>query len=181
MKKLSFMTVLAIIFLFTGCGKEELIDMQDNSETQRILKGGSKGTVIESVKGSGHLYWKRKDCWRTFTINAVKYDDGTVEGKYNLNDHGIYKAKAIILDFTIFEDNRVAFVAEVEKEDPVTSYTKYKRFVVYDNGEGKSKDVISLIYGCNLKEGVTIEDFYGRRFDWFRLFEIEAGNIQVHK
>jgi hypothetical protein len=180
MKTLNISSILlvAIVFLAMGCSNEQAVNPTDNSMST-LNSGGlakGKGPVVESVTGSGHLTRSTDPVglWRTFSFNARRYADGSVEGTYEDHDHGWTYAKGPITCFKIV-GNQAWLYCVVERSSEASVVGTQRVFRVIDNGEGANAapDQLSLLhlepagYYCSEIE------------DWPFVYDIEAGNIQV--
>jgi hypothetical protein len=165
------------LILLAGCQKEESMVSSDPT-TAGTLKAG-QAAVVESVTGSAHLTrnFYEPDVWRTFTFSATKDADGNVKGTYQLKNHNLASLKGTILCFTI-EDNKAVLLVRIDQFSSSVSEQSpypYGYIVVEDGGEGKgSVDKISLHYDTDVMSDCGI--VYN-----VPLYEIEAGNVQVHK
>jgi hypothetical protein len=146
---------------------------------------GKAGGVTESVTGSAHYWWNGpqgtwEDTWRTFSFNARKYSDGSVEGRFQILGHGgRAQHKGTIICFSIKE--KTAWLgAVIEKSNNPISVGGFRVFSVEDNGEGDNfpPDLASRF--PPLRGFPTVEDFCRERPD-MDLFQIDAGNIQVRQ
>lgn len=170
----TFVLSCAVIFI-AGCQKEE---SPINGDPTPGLKAG-KANVIESVTGSGHLTrfdYFNPEVWRTFSFNAEKRADGTVTGTYQINNHNLTHMIGKVICFTI-TGNQAVLIVQWEKyrssvQEPLDAYGY---IIVEDNGEGSkaAPDRISLHnYTTDLNDCSVLYEL--------PLFEIEAGNIQIH-
>lgn len=104
-------------------------------ESMSLARGGNMYT--ETINGSGHFVTGplayNPDVWRTFTIDAKKAHDGSVEGKFKVILHledGADVVKGDVICFTI-KGNTAWVGAHKEGNDPPDI-----AFQVVDNGEG---------------------------------------------
>jgi len=165
------------LILLAGCQKEESM-VTSPSTSAGNLKAG-KAAVVESVTGSGHITreYTEPDVWRTFTFSATKDADGNVKGTYQLKNHNLTSLQGTVLCFTI-EDNKAVLLVKIDKFSSSVSEQSpypYGYIVVEDGGEGKgSTDRISLHYDTDVMSDCGI--VYS-----VPLYDIEAGNVQIHK
>jgi hypothetical protein len=180
MKKLSvsLASAVAMLFLVVGCSDEQAVNPTGNSLSGSGAGGIGKGRVVESVTGSGHLTRPETvgnpGLWRTFSFNARKYDDGSVEGSYQVSDHEWTYAKGPITCFMIV-DNQAWLYGVIEKSG-LPGYVGTQRvFRVIDNGEGANAapDQISLLHLA--LNPCPEEPPLGRP----AVYDIESGNIQI--
>jgi len=181
MKRFSYFIVplVTLLFLFTGCQNSKNpveIEMLSQSEISTLAK---KGPVLQSVTGSGQLNRPIGVVqWRTFSMNARMYSDGTVGGMFQVNNHGPGPyAKGSITCFSI-DGNQAWLGGIVEKSDIPGLIGSVRGWRVVDNGEGanSSPDQISLIGVANNNNA---SDYCSDQPDRPALHDIEAGNIQV--
>jgi hypothetical protein len=155
-----------------------------------------QGPWAEAITGSGHFVTGplayMPDVWRTFTINAKKGRDGTVDGKFKVILHpkgGADVVTGTVVCFTI-KGNTAWVGAHKDGNDPPDI-----AFQVVDNGEGSgdAPDEVGLYaeatyFGfppgfaetfCDLApEMMDVPGFGMVPLSLFRS-PIEAGNIQI--
>jgi hypothetical protein len=164
------------LFILASCQKEESMMKSDPAGTGDLKAG--KG-VVQSVSGSGHLHrdYYIPDVWRTFTFSATKDAAGNVKGTYQLKNHNTTSLQGTVLCFTI-EGNKAILLVRIDKFSSSVSNQSpypYGYIVVEDNGEGKdAADRVSLHYDTDVLTDCGI--LYN-----VPLYDIEAGNVQVHK
>ena len=177
MKRMFKLFVLILsVSLFSGC-EEDLVSTDSLVQNEMELKAG-KNAVIASVTGSGNIhrdYGDVGDVWRTFSFNAIKKADGSVKGHFQLNNHGQASLKGDVLCFSFFPDNKAVLLVKWTKATGIEAPDYYGYIVVQDNGEGiDPPDKISLhhwmteLSDCGILYEVT-------------MYDIEAGNVQIHK
>ena len=173
---LKLFTLSCAIIIAAGCNKEESLV---NNDQTKILKSGNAG-VIESITGSGQFTrddYYEPDVWRTFTINAVKKTDGTVNGHFQLNNHNLTKMAGKVLCFTVV-GNHATVVVKWERYDSSVAdpVSDFGYVFLEDNGEGQkgTPDQISLM------PWITNPEYYCGKLISYPLNPIEAGNIQIH-
>lgn len=180
---LKLFVLILSVSLFSGC-EEEMLPADNLVQNEMELKKGGKNGVMESVSGSGHLhrsYGEIEDVWRTFTIHAQKMADGTVKGKYQLNNHGGDSSlKGDVICFTTIDNKAVLIVEWTDYNGDNEPTWPLGYIIVEDNGSGKKSDPdrISLHH----PEGWEwVEEDCGVIYDYIPLYQIEGGNIKVHK
>lgn len=173
-----FLFIFTLVFI-AGCS-DDLAPLEDHSEVQKQLKGGDK-TVVESISGSGHIYrdyGEFGEVYRTFTLHAKKQADGTVKGKYQLNNHDTgVSLNGDVLCFTLF-DNSAVVIVQWRKVKGVELEWPLGYIVIEDNGEDgvPAPDRISLHHD----EGW---EWYPEDCDILfetPLYPIVDGNFQIH-
>jgi hypothetical protein len=165
----------------------------------RVAAEGAHGPWKEAIHGSGHFYATSYyapggPVWRTFTINARKARDGSVDGRFQVTLHlkdGVHISKGEVVCFSIV-GNMAWIGAHKEGNDPPDL-----AFQVADHGEGSgdTPDEVGL-YGEASYWGLpagTAETFCEETSDYFFIpglgnlplasirYPIEAGNIQILK
>jgi hypothetical protein len=104
----------------------------------RVAADGSHRPWTEAIKGSGHFfansyYAPEGPVWRTLTINAQKFPDGSVDGRFQITLHlknGVHISKGKVVCFAI-EGNMAWIGAHKDGNNPPDI-----AFQVADNGEG---------------------------------------------
>jgi hypothetical protein len=113
----------------------------------KVMKDGIRQPWFESITGSGHFVTGplayNPGVWRTFTINAKKASDGSVDGKFKIVLHiedGANVVKGEVICFTVI-GNTAWVGAHKEGNDPPDI-----AFQVVDKGEGfgDSPDEVGL-------------------------------------
>ena len=104
-----------VLFLAMGIGVASVACEQVSEPIADELQhqfSMAAGPVVESVCGSAHFTF-RGVTWRTSSVNARKYDDGSVRGTFQARCHGGAWFKGVIACFTNNE-NRAWLGAVVE-------------------------------------------------------------------
>ena len=179
--------IFIALFAFCLVGSCEK-DLNNADSTKESLNHNLKGVpveVVEWVKGSGHLsrdYGDIEDVWRTFSIDAVKYSDGSVVGTFQVNDHGIVSIQGNVICLTTDSNEAYVVTETVTYKSDGIVVAPYGRIKLVDNGNGKNADPdqITLLlplgspnYFCDTP--IAEQD---PEIEW-PLFDIEAGNIKV--
>jgi hypothetical protein len=170
---------LAIGLALVGC--ETTSEPADSPQPSFAANSG----VTQSVTGSAHRTASRPGFtgWRTFSFNARMKADGSVEGRFQVNNHGGSWMKGSVSCFTIVDNQ--AWVGVVAEQASREDLLGDRVFVVIDNGEGKNDppDMSTGMPSLDPTPYETLEDFCAwAPFDGWssRSFEIEAGNIKVN-
>ena len=177
--------LLLAVSLFTGCN-EELMPVDEIQQHELELKAG-ENAVIESVTGSGHIHREYGEAglvWRTFTIHATKKADGTVKGKYQINNHGANSSlKGDVICFNVIDENKAVLIVEWTKWDGEGDGPTWPLgyIIIEDNGSGNNSapDRISLHH----PEGWEwVEEDCNTLYDERSIprYPIESGNLTVH-
>ncbi len=139
--------------------------------------------MIESVTGGAHYTHPRRG-WRTFSINARKYEDESVDGMFQVNNHGVGSwFKGVIACFSI-EGNQAWLGGVVTSTNQVLEPGAEKRVLwVQDNGEGTTAepDLLRGIPRLAPTGFGTLEEYCEARPEppeW-TINELEAGNVQI--
>jgi len=157
------------------------------------------GPVVQTVTGSGHFNTPPTALipgWRTFTMTARKYADGTVSGSFNRVTHPedgeVTKGHGPITCFSIGEDGKTVWIGgEIPGAEPPDIVWQ-----VVDNGEGAGADpdqvglqLDAAFWGRPAGFAQSFCDEMPEYFDFGPfggvaplsaiLHDIEAGNIQV--
>jgi hypothetical protein len=108
---------------------------------QVLLFDGDMEDVVEAVSGSGHFMMPRG--LSTFSFHAVRYEDGTVEGRWQHRRHyeqgAGAKRKGYVTCFSIV-GNRAWLGGIVDHANNPTVVDRWTRMTVIDNGEGKKAE-----------------------------------------
>jgi hypothetical protein len=158
----------------------------------------SRGKVVESITGSGHFTtaWPAviPDQWRTFSMNARKYADGSVDGSYQMVTHATSgentKAHGVITCFTVIGDK--AWVGGYQPSAPAPNDVVWQ---VVDNGQGVNStpdqmglQIVASTFGmepgltdyfCSETPEVLVFPGLGPMPLFMALFDVESGNVQV--
>ena len=158
------------------------------------------GRVIGSVTGSGHAPCAtigfRCDVsnpdggLRTFSFNARLRADGSVGGRFQVNnrENGIQgQGDIVCMRFT--RDNRAWIIGVITNVQGPGNVGDLTAFAVEDNGEGSGSDAdrISNLFPPGAAQGVAAlvcgatenDTFLNNLFDNSLDFEIANGNVQV--
>jgi hypothetical protein len=140
-----------------------------------LAKGG--GGVVESVTGSFHRTWTHPragwTAWRTLSFNARK-KDGSVEGRFQLNNHGQSWMKGVVTCFTIVGNEAWVGVTVEESNNPI--FVGGERGMrVLDGGEGRKAP---LDRASSLSSSFSAQQLCDETPD-FPMRDLQAGNIQV--
>ncbi len=187
MGRITIILLVSLALGILGCGNGEDVMAPPQDEPGFIApgsaaKGGpedagiSHGPVVESLTGSGHL--AVGEAWRTFSFTAHRYEDGSVEGRFQGRNHETdLHVKGTVLCFTIVENTGyVAAIVEQSTNPALVGLAVV--FKVQDNGEGKNDppDKISQLF----LGGQFPENFCLNPSPFFPpLLDIDAGNVQV--
>jgi hypothetical protein len=169
--RLAKMLPLVAVVGLLGCGEGTT---EPNEADTPLLAMGGANPVVQSVTGSGQTT-RPSGIWRTFSMNARKYADGTVEGQIQLNNHvsnqGWKWSRRYIVTCMAIEGNQAWIGGFKWKTDTEVVLR------VVDNGEGKNADPdqISYIPGGNAAQ------FCVDKPGFPLLRDVEAGNIQVRQ
>ena len=144
--------------------------------TLAIAQGPGKGPVTELVAGSAHAIRPVSENYRTFSFNARKFADGTVAGRFQMDNHNVAVANARgeITCFTIVGNQAWLGGVVTQATDPIL-VGRDIGFRVVDNGEGAVAvpDQFSLL----LLTGA--DDYCANMHPTPQLIEVMNGNIQV--
>jgi hypothetical protein len=180
MRVITFLVTCIVVATLVGC--ETTSEPGDSPQPSFAVNSG----VTESVTGSAHYTAARTGFtgWRTFSFNARRKADGSVEGRFQVNNHGGSWMKGSVSCFTIVDNQ--AWVGVVVEQGSRPSILGDRVFVVIDNGEGKNDPPDESTgmpgLGSPFVPYSTLEDFCAQApiDGWSsRSLEIEAGNIQV--
>jgi hypothetical protein len=169
--------------------------VQPDDASPLLARGA--GPVVEMVTGSGHFVPNvgvNAGLWRTFSMTARKYADGSVSGTYNrvahLEEGGVAKGHGTVMCFTIVGNKTWIGGMDPDANPPDVAWQ------VVDNGEGvgADPDQAGLQIGAadfGFPAGFA-QDFcdeqpeeldFGPPFGvtplWVILFDVEGGNIQI--
>ncbi|MHC4709092.1 MAG: hypothetical protein ACYTA3_01335 [Planctomycetota bacterium] len=169
---------LAIGLALVGC--ETTSEPTDSPQPNFAVNSG----VTQSVTGSGHYWWTHPagwTAWRTSTFTAQMKADGSVKGRFQVNNHGQTWMKGVITCFTIV-DNTAWLGGVVEKSDNPDVVGQNRGFRVADNREGNNAppDKLSGLPNLAWRGYESPQAFCDDRpGSWPSMRDIEAGNIQV--
>jgi hypothetical protein len=140
--------------------------------------------VVEAVTGSGHLFSPGSNGWRTFTINAIKTEDGTVNGHFHWRlHHGKdgSKVSGSVICFSI-EGNQAWLAVLFEKAAGAGNIGKWASIWVVDNGEGQraAPDGLSIRWRGFPPDPWNPEEFCSEHWTDQNILPVESGNIQIH-
>jgi hypothetical protein len=139
----------------------------------------SDGSVLESSRGSGHVFFM--DERRTFAFTAKNKSDGTTQGQFQINNRA---------EGPFFKEHGVVTCLEVDgNESWVGGYVTHsdggtegisRVWRAIDNGEGTNepRDMITLAQSFGLRGTEVVCRTQPELPDAF-LQEIDDGNIQV--
>ena len=137
--------------------------------------------ILGAVSGSGHITWPEgtpgEGIWRTFTLSARKFSDGSVAGHMQLNNHGSTSVWKGIVDCLIVNDNQ-AFVAGTMIMRGSEHLSELFTFAgqVIDGSSSGAKDQITFIF--QIRELYT-DICNGNSFEGAPLMDVESGNVTV--
>jgi len=143
--------------------------------------------VVQSVTGGGGFYWTQPssgvEVWRTYSLNARKYADGSVTGTFQANYHGLWKDRGRIACFTIRGNEAWLGVVIESSTSPNPNRVNSERIIyMQDNGEGSNAAPDGSTALPPLGDFGSLDDYCMRapleRPD-IGVHELEAGNIQV--
>lgn len=138
------------------------------------------GPVTASVTGSGHFAMLPDGVWRTFSFSALAGEDGSVRGTFHVRSHvpgAGAKVSGSVSRFTIVENE--AWVAKViEKAENPANVGIGVGWHVVDNGEG---GVPAPDQATRQQRGVDPAAYCLEMSTSQPLFDVEAGNIQIHR
>lgn len=139
MKRLARLPILAFLLAVPLACADSVTDpplAPDTPETTALMDRVG-GPWTEAITGSGHFVTGplayTPDVWRTFTINAKKSSDGSVDGSFQIILHlrdGVEVVRGDVVCFTI-KGNTAWVGAHKDGNDPPDI-----AFQVVDNGEG---------------------------------------------
>lgn len=171
--------LLSLIVL--GCQKSQNPLAVTSSEQNGSRSLEKKGSVVQSVTGSGHFTTDQAD-FRTFSFTARRYADGSVNGQWErirrTTGNAERKSHGKVTCFTI-----------IGTQAWLGGYATSGIYVpgevgwrVVDNGEGKNAptDQISLQY-VDAPEGFAADYCATTPEAPAPLHDIESGNIQIHE
>ena len=197
------LALLPILTLALACNDGSITQpdtaLQPGQDAPGIATSRGAGGVVELVTGSGHYTTQppafTPGLWRTFTMTARKYADGSVKGSFtrvvHLADGGVDKLKGPITCFTIV-GNTVWIAGEAPGDNPPDILWQ-----VVDNGEGAGSPpdqnglhLAATTFGWPAGFGQDFCDTTPAALDFGSfggivplsalLFDIESGNIQIH-
>jgi hypothetical protein len=184
--------------IFFGCNQQEATNaLPESSNSPTGNMSFNKNAVIESMTGSGH-YRTASGLLRTFSMNARKYQNGTIRGEYQYyNRGGELREHGKITCFTINGNSGwiAGYMEKIARQGggyiKVDPYDRVWRVV--DNGEGKNAppDQISVILSPGespipgeppLPDSTITSagQYCDETPNIPSLHNIEGGNIQVH-
>ena len=157
-----------------GCGEPPTAAVQDLA-TQAVV-----GPVIASVTGSGHFALPDDGIWRTFSFAAIEGADGSVSGTFHVRTHipgGGAKVSGRVVCLSIV-GNQAWVAGIIERAENPANVGVPAGWWVIDNGEGAgaAPDRISRQW-----RGVDAVGYCDEKPVSQPLFDIEAGNVQIHE
>ena len=198
MRRSNIISVLGVAALVFGCS-DQPAPTEDGVASLEL--SASAGPVIETVTGSGHFtpaIGSNAGVWRTLSMTARKYADGSVRGSYVRTAHPegepAVTNKGIITCFTVI-GNKV-WIGGYELTAPEPNDVAWQ---AVDNGEGASDppDQMGLqiiASGWGLPTGLT-QEFCDETPDaislplpppwpdpfplFYLLHDVEGGNVQI--
>jgi hypothetical protein len=147
---------------------------------QDVAAQSVMGPVAASVTGSGHFALPADGVWRTFSFAALEGADGSVSGTFHLRTHvagGGAKVSGGVDCFSIV-GNEVWLAGTIEKAVNPDIVGIAVGWRVVDNGEGSgaAPDQVSRQWRRVDAAGYCEEKPVDQP-----LFDVEAGNIQIHR
>jgi len=140
----------------------------------------SSGPVVQSATGAGHFTVGGE--LRTFSFNALKFADGTVQGQYELfSRSAATRIHGDVVCLSVVGNHAWVGGSQDQSNDPVAFPAGGENgFQTVDNGEGANDppDQLSLMF-INGPPGFA-QAYCDARVDAPPLNNIEGGNIQVH-
>jgi hypothetical protein len=141
------------------------------------------GPVVASATGAGHLHVQAGTVFRTFSVSAREYADGTDKGQAQINRHPAGLARHIHIEIDcvrVIGSTAImsGFVKNIDKEGAtITPEGTPVWFAVRDNGEGPEAPPNQLSFAIFTigEPGPTCEEVADVTF----AFTVENGNIQV--
>jgi hypothetical protein len=104
------------------------------------------GTVVASANGSAHWTIPLPNAFgvvvqnRTLALNARRYEDGTVSGRFEYHqvvEGDAFKFNVDVTCFAVYDGHRAKIGGVVEQSsDPTLPVGTFAWFQVFDNGEG---------------------------------------------
>ncbi len=182
MKTFKSIIVLIVTFLLVfSCSDNQIVTSPESNDSPSKGSLAKANPVVAIVTGSGQSHrpsgaWA--GVWRTFSFNARKYADGTVEGMFQGNNHGKpSKFKGVITCFEI--DGNEAWIGGI-----MNSNGTLRGFRVVDNGEGSNASSDQISYVGNVQNNgfkiwVDEIEYCNDQLPWPGLVEIEGGNVQI--
>lgn len=199
MRPVAWAGILPLVALALACD-DGAADRGLVQPSPRMAQVGSHGPVIASITGSGHQVTQppalNPGLWRTFTMTARKYADGSVEGSYtrvvHLADGGVQKSEGSITCLAIV-GNKAWIGGMIPGNNPPDV-----AWQMVDNGEGAgaAPDLVGLqleaqVFGfpggfaqqfCDEKPtSLDFGSFGGVLPLSILLKPLEAGNIQIRQ
>lgn len=134
-----------------------------------------EAVVVASVTGGAGFTMYQS--WRTFSMNARKYDDDAIKGSFQLRFHSDpeFWAKGVVTCFEI-SGNRAWFGGTYTDSSNPSLIGEERVWWAEDNGDEPERDRISGLIGTT-----SALDYCSTRPEWPGLYELEAGNITIHR
>jgi hypothetical protein len=111
----------------------------DNASDGGTILNLDKGPVIHSIVGSGNIKFEGKEIVSTFS--AREYEDGSVNGQYEINMQAPFQAKehGNVLSLKVYYDvpgyGTVAMIGgQIKNSSIPTQLDIYECYIIVDNG-----------------------------------------------
>jgi hypothetical protein len=170
------MAVMAAVLALAACDGAPLA----TSAGEVMLETDGDGRIM--VTGSGHITATGADTdWRTFTFHARVRLDGSTDGSFQVQTRQTDPENTLLGEILCVAvvGNQAWMVGMVTTSDsPTAAPGTFTRFRVVDNGEGTEgpPDQVSLMEVGLL----TPPPYCINRPAAPALFDVEAGNVQIH-
>jgi len=175
-QRLQTAAVIAVLTIVAGCDAGGALS--DTADLDAASKNG-RGRVEASVTGSGHAWIDTQasadPAWRTFTLTAWRYEDGTAAGRFGYNSHpGISRVAGRVVCLSVVGEEAFVKVIPEQFDDPSHDRPDALWFVIRDGqpdsfSPGIPENYVTA-YGCDLVSvaaGVPFED-------------ADAGDFTIH-
>jgi len=174
-------SVVATMTVCLGVGVWACVE-SPTAAVQDFAAQSVMGPVAQSVTGSGHFVVQTNDAdvWRTFSFAALEGADGSVRGTFHLRTHVPGAGAKLNGNVTCFSivGTEVWMAGTIEKavNPEIVGITVGWRVVDNGEGSGAAPDQITRQW-----RRVNAADYCdGKPVDQ-PLFDVEAGNIQIHR
>ena len=171
----SWTTLFAVALAACGGGSAPPATVAKSTEASAKLTG----PVVQSATGAGQFTVAGE--LRTFSFNALKYADGTVQGQYELFSRSAgVRLHGDVVCLSVVGNHAWIGGSQDQSNDPVVTPAGLENgFQTVDNGQGVSDppDQLSLMF-IDGAPGFA-QAYCDARADAPPLNNIEAGNIQV--
>ena len=175
----SWTTALFAMVLVACGGSAPPASVARSAAAPAALSQGS-GPVVQSATGAGHFTVAGE--LRTFSFNALKYADGTVQGQYELfSRSAATRIHGDVVCLSVVGNHAwVGGIQDHSIDDVAFPPGGENGFQTVDNGEGATDptDQLSLMF-INGPAGFA-QAYCDAQVDAPPLNTIEGGNIQVH-